>query len=283
MVEETDKPRRPAKPASEQKSNGSRSGAQSSSRGPRPASHSDSNGSRPQGSYNRGPRPQGQSGGPRPQGQSGGPRPQGSYNRGPRPQGQTGGARPQGQSGGPRPQGSYNRGPRPQGAGDRPAAPKAPYDEKNVDELEDLGLGESDDSSEIKTARLPKKNDVSNYSMSYRGSSQRTAGGNRPSPNRQNRRGSNAGKTQKSNSSRQSMLNTHKLAPFKYDMNEILSQSSMDPTMASSFLATIIAKASRISTKDAKEYAKTFVEAGNLTKDEFDKISRLMDRYSKYR
>ncbi len=246
MVEETEKPRRPAKPASEQKSTGSRSGAQSSGRGPRPASHSDSNGSRPQGSYNRGPRPQGQ-------------------------------------SGGPRPQGSYNRGPRPQGDGARPAAPKAPYDDKNVDESEDLGLSESDDASEVKAARLPKKTDASNYSMSYRGSSQRTAGGNRPSPNRQNRRNSNAGKSQKPSSSRQSMLNTHKLAPFKYDMNEILSQSSMDPTMASSFLATIIAKASRISTKDAKEYAKTFVEAGNLTKDEFDKISRLMDRYSKYR
>ncbi len=254
MVEETVKPRRPAKPASEQKSTGSRSGAQSSGRGPRPASHSDSNGSRPQGSYNKGPRPQGQSGGPR----------------------------PQGQSGGPRPQGSYGKGPRPQGAGERPA-PKAPYDEKNVDDSEDLGLSESDDVTEVKTPKLPKKNDASNYSMSYRGSSQRAAGGNRPSPNRQNRRNSNAGKIQKPASSRQSMLNTHKLAPFKYDMNEILSQSSMDPTMASSFLATIIAKASRISTKDAKEYVKTFVEAGNLTKDEFDKISRLMDRYSKYR
>ena len=246
LVEETDKPRRPAKPASEQKSNGSRSSAQSSSRGPRPATHSDSNG----------------------------PRPQGSFNKGPRPQGQTGG---------PRPQGSFNKGSRPQGAGDRPAAPKAPYDEKNVDDSEGLGLSESDDAPEVKTTRLPKKTDVSNYSMSYRGSSQRAAGGNRPSPNKQNRKNGGSGKTQKPSSSRQSMLNTHKLAPFKYDMNEILSQSSMDPTMASSFLATVIAKASRISTKDAKEYAKTFVEAGNLTKDEFDKMSKLMDRYSKYR
>ena len=33
----------------------------------------------------------------------------------------------------------------------------------------------------------------------------------------------------------------------------------------------------------AKDYAKTFVDAGNLTKDEFDRISKLMDRYSKYR
>ena len=70
------------------------------------------------------------------------------------------------------------------------------------------------------------------------------------------------------------MLNTHKLAPFKYDMNEILSQSSMDPGMASSFLASIIAKASRISTKDAKDYAKTFVDDGYLGKEEYDKICK---------
>jgi len=84
-------------------------------------------------------------------------------------------------------------------------------------------------------------------------------------------------------SKRQSMLNTQKLAPFKYDMNEVLSASAMDPAQTSSFLASVIAKGSRVSTKDAKEYAKTFLDSGDLTKEEFDKISRLMDKYSKYR
>jgi hypothetical protein len=79
------------------------------------------------------------------------------------------------------------------------------------------------------------------------------------------------------------MLNTHKLAPFKYDMNEILSESPMDPAKASSFLASIIAKASRLSTKEAKEFAKTFIDSGDLTKEEYDRIARLMDKYSKYR
>lgn len=82
---------------------------------------------------------------------------------------------------------------------------------------------------------------------------------------------------------RQSMLNTQKLAPFKYDMNEVLSASAMDPAKASAFLASVIAKASRVSTRDARDYAKTFLESGDLTKDEFEKISRLMDKYSKYR
>ena len=84
-------------------------------------------------------------------------------------------------------------------------------------------------------------------------------------------------------SKKQSMLNTNRMAPFKYDMNEILSSTSMDVSVASSFLASVVAKASRVSTREAKEYVKTFLESGALTKEEFDRICRLMDRYSKFR
>lgn len=87
----------------------------------------------------------------------------------------------------------------------------------------------------------------------------------------------------KESTKRQAMLNTHKINPFKYDMNEILETSSMDSSKASSFLASVIAKASRVSTRDAKEFIKTFLEAGDLTKEEHDKICRLLDRYSKFR
>ncbi|MDR2866832.1 MAG: hypothetical protein LBV13_05485 [Methanomassiliicoccaceae archaeon] len=87
----------------------------------------------------------------------------------------------------------------------------------------------------------------------------------------------------KESSKKQSMLNTNRMAPFKYDLNEILSSTSMDASAASSFLASIVAKASRVSTKEAKEFAKTFVESGSLTKEEYDRICRLMDRYSKFR
>jgi len=87
----------------------------------------------------------------------------------------------------------------------------------------------------------------------------------------------------KESSKKQSMLNTSRMAPFKYDMNEILSSSTMDASVASSFLASVVAKASRTSTRDAKEYVKTFLESGALTKDEHDRICKLMDRYSKFR
>ena len=76
----------------------------------------------------------------------------------------------------------------------------------------------------------------------------------------------------KESTKRQSMLNTHKLAPFKYDMNEILASTSMDAS-----------KASRVSTKDAKEFIRGFLESGDLTKEENDRICKLLDKYSKYR
>ena len=82
---------------------------------------------------------------------------------------------------------------------------------------------------------------------------------------------------------KQSMLNTHRIAPFKYDMNEIISASAMDEATASSFLASVIAKASRQSTREAKDYVREFIDNGNLTKDESDRICRLMDKYSKFR
>ncbi len=103
----------------------------------------------------------------------------------------------------------------------------------------------------------------------------------KPSPNKQNTRSKS--RSRDSGAKRQSMLNTHKLSPFKYDMNDVLSNSAMDPNKASSFLASVIAKASRVSTKDAKDFARTFLEEGDLTKEEYDRICRLMDKYSKYR
>jgi hypothetical protein len=79
------------------------------------------------------------------------------------------------------------------------------------------------------------------------------------------------------------MLNTHRIAPFKYDMNEILSDTSMDPSKASAFLASLIAKSSRISIREAKDFTKIHLESGDLSKEEHDRINRLLDRYSKYR
>ena len=82
---------------------------------------------------------------------------------------------------------------------------------------------------------------------------------------------------------KQPMLNTHKINPFKYDMNEALAATSMDDAKASAFLASVIAKASRVSVKDAKEFIRGYVETGDLTKEESEKMCKLLDRYSKFR
>ncbi len=84
-------------------------------------------------------------------------------------------------------------------------------------------------------------------------------------------------------SKRQSMLSNRRIGPFKYDMKEILEKSAMDPSVQNSFLASLIAKASRTSIKDAKIYAKDFISAEGLTEEEYSRVSRLLDRYSKYR
>lgn len=107
---------------------------------------------------------------------------------------------------------------------------------------------------------------------------------NKPQPSGQYDKGKkNRPQRTKESTRRQAMLNTHRINPFKYDMNQILETSTMDPAKASSFLASVIAKASRNSTKEAKEFIKTFLDAGDITKDEADKISKLLDKYSRYR
>ena len=121
------------------------------------------------------------------------------------------------------------------------------------------------------TKKLPTSKDVS---ATDRGMPAK----NTSSPNSQKGKPNTKEATKK-----QSMLNTHKLAPFKYDMNEILASSQMDEAKASAFLASLIAKASRMSTREAKDFVRTYLDSGDLTKEEFDRICKLMDKYSKYR
>ena len=122
------------------------------------------------------------------------------------------------------------------------------------------------------TRKLPTSKDAANV------------GGGMPTTKTTNSPNSQRSKPKtKEATKKQSMLNTHKLAPFKYDMNEILAASQMDEAKASAFLASLIAKASRLSTREAKDFARTYLDSGDLSKEEFDRICRLMDKYSKYR
>ncbi|MFA6642754.1 MAG: hypothetical protein WCS40_05090 [Methanomethylophilus sp.] len=157
----------------------------------------------------------------------------------------------------------------------REDVPAAPVDVDNA---------EVDKNGQRVSVEVPCRN-VGDFSPSYKGTSAHAAQASvRRSPNRQSHRpGARNRYSPRVSTPRQAMMNAHRIMPFKYDMNEVLSQSSMDPTMASSFLASVIAKASRISIHEAKDYIKTFLEEGNLSRDEFDRINRLLDKYSRYR
>ena len=79
------------------------------------------------------------------------------------------------------------------------------------------------------------------------------------------------------------MLNMSRLGGFKYNVREIFTESKMDQAYASALLANIIAKASRVSTSEAKAYVRSEQSKGNYEKQVSDDICGLLDRYSRYR
>jgi hypothetical protein len=79
------------------------------------------------------------------------------------------------------------------------------------------------------------------------------------------------------------MLNLNRLGGFKYDIREVFFESKMDPTYSSALLANIIAKASRVSTQEAKSYIRAEQEKGLFQIEVADDMCALLDRYSKWR
>ncbi len=79
------------------------------------------------------------------------------------------------------------------------------------------------------------------------------------------------------------MLNLHKVIPFRFDIREIMTHYKVEETQASSIVASVIAKASRISIQTAKEYVRDQETAGSIPKEVTGEICELLDRYSKYR
>jgi hypothetical protein len=79
------------------------------------------------------------------------------------------------------------------------------------------------------------------------------------------------------------MLNMRRLGDFRYDIREVVARSQMDEAAGPSFIAQVIAKASRISIRDAKKYVRDFEQRGECTKNVSEDICGLLDRYTKYR
>ena len=83
--------------------------------------------------------------------------------------------------------------------------------------------------------------------------------------------------------SRRPLLNMGKLAYFKYDLNQIIDRAEIEDSLVGSFKASIIAKSSKISIQDAKEYIRDIENREHISKDTSKRICSLLDRYTIYR
>ena len=83
--------------------------------------------------------------------------------------------------------------------------------------------------------------------------------------------------------SRRPLLNLGKLAYFKYDLNQIVDRSDIEDSLIGSFKGTIIAKSSKISIQNAKEYIREIEGREQITTDTSKRICNLLDRYTTYR
>ncbi len=83
--------------------------------------------------------------------------------------------------------------------------------------------------------------------------------------------------------SRRPMLNLGRIAYFKYDLNEIMDRSDIDDGLLGSFKASIIAKSSKISIQDAKDYIAQIEREAKITPETSNRICNLLDRYTRYR
>ena len=80
-----------------------------------------------------------------------------------------------------------------------------------------------------------------------------------------------------------SMLDMGRVVHFRYDARQVLRRTSMEQKVWQPFLSTLIAKASRSSIKEGREYIQQKEEEGIITNDTAESLSRLLNRYRKWR
>ena len=104
----------------------------------------------------------------------------------------------------------------------------------------------------------------------------------RPGPPRGGDRGEARDRAPSPND-RKRMLDVGREGHFRFDLKEILLQSTLPPEQVASFVATVVSKGARQSTMDAKDWVTSKLNEGVIAKAERDAINTLIDRYSKWR
>lgn len=84
-------------------------------------------------------------------------------------------------------------------------------------------------------------------------------------------------------SERTTMLNLGRLTSIKYSLREIMSHYEVDESIASTVIASVIAKGSRISIASARAYIREQEKAGQVSHAVSEEICNLLDQNSKLR
>jgi hypothetical protein len=79
------------------------------------------------------------------------------------------------------------------------------------------------------------------------------------------------------------MLNLSRLSAFRYDLREIMSHYEINESSASSVVASVIAKSSRVSIESAIAYVREQEKTGLYPVESLREICNLLDRYTKLR
>ena len=82
---------------------------------------------------------------------------------------------------------------------------------------------------------------------------------------------------------RTTMLNLGRITSIKYGLREIMKYYEIDDSVASTVIASVIAKGSRISIASARSYVRNQEKAGMYPKEASDEICNLLGQYSKLR
>lgn len=79
------------------------------------------------------------------------------------------------------------------------------------------------------------------------------------------------------------MLNQRGISAFRYSIREIMTHYEVNEAIASTVVASVIAKGSRISIESAKDYVIEQEKAGAIPRAVTDEICNLLMRFTRHR
>lgn len=78
-------------------------------------------------------------------------------------------------------------------------------------------------------------------------------------------------------------MNLRRVEEFKYELRGVIDRSTTEDKFVQSFLATLVARASRESMQAAKDYVTEKCKEGMIDPEAEKQLLKILSRYSKYR